>query len=126
MDKIGKSLPNMEKYKGFIKLRYTPTPDDLFDLFLPDLSGAELKIVMYIVRRTYGFKKTSDSISVSQITTGIRTKDGRQLDRGTGLTKKTALKAIKTLEEKGLIAVKRVKTEDGYNEVNVYSLRFRE
>ena len=36
----------------------------LFDELLPYLSEAELKVLLYIVRRTFGFKKEADAISV--------------------------------------------------------------
>src|SRR4051812_38798053 len=88
------------KYQGFDGPNYTVVPDGLFDELLPILSGAETKVLLYIVRRTFGFKKDSDSISFNQICNGIKTKDGRQIDRGTGLSTSTAQGAIKGLVEK--------------------------
>jgi hypothetical protein len=44
------------------------------------LSGGELKVLLYICRRTFGFRKDSDSISLTQISKGITTKAGRVLD----------------------------------------------
>ena len=58
-------------WPGFDAPRYTPVPDDLFDLWLPHLSGAEVKVLLYICRRTFGFKKDADAISLAQITGGI-------------------------------------------------------
>jgi len=119
----------MEKFKGFSRPNTTPTPDELFDIFLTELTHAQLKVLLYIVRRTYGFQKDSDSISLSQISSGIviRTgkNKGKQLDRGAGITKRGAIKAVQELEKKGLIVVSRRKTEDGYNNVNIYKLRFK-
>lgn len=51
-------------------------PDGLFDILLPRLSGAELKVLLYIVRRTFGWKKNSDRISLSQFENGITRKTG--------------------------------------------------
>ena len=93
----------MPKFRGYSRPTYTPVPDELFDEQLPDLSGAELKVLLYIIRRTFGFKKDSDTISLNQICKGIVTRDGRVLDRGTGLNKDTVTKAIKSLEEGGYI-----------------------
>ena len=115
----------MEKFKGFSRPNTTPTPDELFDVFLTQLTHAELKVLLYIVRRTFGFKKDTDSISLKQISSGITTKDGRELDRGAGLSKQGAITAVQNLEKKGLIVVGRVKTKDGYNHINVYKLRFK-
>ena len=129
MQTVGKILDKrggMDRYRGFPRPNTTPTPDDLFDLFLPVLTHAELKVLLYIVRRTYGFKKSSDRISLKQICKGIITKSGKRLDSGTGLSRQGAITAVKSLEKRGLIVVERVKTEDGYNKVNVYRLRFRQ
>jgi len=115
----------MEKFKGFSRPNTTPTPDEVFDIFMTQLTHAELKVLLYIIRRTFGFKKDTDSISLNQISNGITTKDGRELDRGAGLSKQGAITAVQNLEKKGLIVVGRVKTKDGYNHVNVYKLRFK-
>ena len=116
----------MEKFMGFASPNTTPTPDDLFDRFLPELNGGELKVLLYIIRRTYGFKKDSDAISLTQICEGIKTKTGKHLDYGTGLSLSAVKTAVKSLEKRGLIVVGRVKEDGGYNYVNTYSLRFQE
>src|SRR6266516_5042669 len=91
------------QFKGFVSPRYTQVPDELFDDLMSHLSGAELKVLLYIIRRTFGFKKDSDNISLNQMLHGITTKEGEVLDRGTGLSKKTLLETIKSLVEKNLI-----------------------
>jgi len=111
---------------GFLKPTTTPTPDEIFDVWLSELNGSELKVLLYIVRRTFGFGKDADAISLSQITKGIQKRNGETLDRGTGLSRKSAYKAVQSLEEKGLIKVDRTLAEDGDNEVNIYALVFRE
>lgn len=55
------------QFSGFVFPTTTPVPDQLFDELLPRLSGAELKVLMYIIRRTFGFKKQSDDISLAQL-----------------------------------------------------------
>jgi hypothetical protein len=109
---------------GFKRPTTTPTPDDLFDEWLSVLSFAELKVLLYIIRRTFGFKKDSDAISLRQITEGITTKDGRVLDRGTGLSRKATFQAVQSLEERGLLVVSRTVAGDGVNQINIYSLVF--
>ena len=47
--------------------------------------------------------EASDNIALSQMLNGIRTQDGRQLDSGVGLTKKTLLQAIRSLEAQNII-----------------------
>src|SRR3712207_6398095 len=87
-------------FHGVTSPNTTQVPDQYLDELLPLLSGAELKVLLYIPRRTFGFKKSSDNISLSQMLNGIRTQDGRILDYGVGLTKKTLLQMIKSLVDK--------------------------
>src|SRR4029077_10040645 len=108
-----------QKFRGFQGPNYTQVPDQLFDELLADLPGAELKVLLYVMRRTFGFKKDSDNISLSQMLTGIKTRDGRQLDRGVGLSKPTLLKALRELINKDiLIAVRRQSREHGDESTN--------
>jgi len=109
-------------YQGYSSPNYTPVPDELFDQQLPDLSGSELKLLLYIIRRTFGFKKDSDNISLNQLLHGITTKEGTVLDRGTGLTKKTLLEAIKSLVEKNLILTERRRSQEKGDEPTTYQL----
>jgi hypothetical protein len=111
-----------KQFKGYSKPNYTPVPDELFDEQLPDLSGAELKVLLYIIRRTFGFKKESDNISLNQLLHGITTKENLVLDRGTGLSKKTLLETIKNLIEKNLIISARRRSKEKGDEPTTYRL----
>jgi hypothetical protein len=113
---------NQVTFQGFQFPTTTPVPDEVLDVLMPQLSGAELKVLLYICRRTFGFKKESDSISLHQIAQGITTRDGRVLDGGTGLCKRHVIRALKVLEKKNIIKVTRKVDETGLNEVNTYSL----
>lgn len=119
---MSKDAAPIIKYKGYLSPNYTPVPDELFDEQLPDLSGAELKVLLYIIRRTFGFKKDSDNISLNQLLNGITTKDGSVLDRGTGLSKKTLLETIRSLVEKNLIITERRRSEERGDEPTTYRL----
>jgi hypothetical protein len=111
-----------KNFKGYSKPNYTPVPDELFDEQLPDLSGAELKVLLYIIRRTFGFKKESDNISLNQLLHGITTKEDVVLDRGTGLSKKTLLETLKNLVEKNLILSERRRSKEKGDEPTTYRL----
>ena len=101
----------------------TQVPDDLFDKFMADLSGAELKVLLYIIRRTFGFKRHQDAISISQLVNGITRKTGEVLDKGTGLSRATAVSAAKSLEKRGFIVrTKKYSAEHG-DEATAYSLK---
>ncbi len=109
-------------FQGFSAPNYTQVPDELFDDLMTDLSGAELKVLLYIIRRTFGFKKTEDNISLSQMLNGITTRTGDVLDKGTGLSKKTLLVALNTLEAKNIIITERRRSVERGNEPTAYKL----
>ena len=100
---MGKDRGENYSFSGFRSPNFTPVPDEFFDDLLERLSIAEAKVVLYIIRRTFGFKKNSDNISFSQLCNGITTREGQVLDKGTGLSKSTVALAIKTLAEKNII-----------------------
>jgi phage replication O-like protein O len=109
-------------FPGFQFPNTTQIPNEVFDTLLSHLSGGELKVLLYICRRTFGFRKDSDSISLTQIAHGITTKAGRVLDQGTGLSKRHVINALKALEKRNIITVTRKVDATGLNEVNTYSL----
>src|SRR5918992_5933536 len=109
-------------FPGFQFPNTTQIPNEVFDTLMPSLSGGELKVLLYICRRTFGFRKDSDRISLSQISRGITTKTGRVLDHGTGLCKRHVINALKALEKKNIIITTRTVDETGLNAVNTYSL----
>ena len=77
---------------------YTVFPNELLDWIVPLLSEAEYRVLTYLIRRTFGFKKSQDSVSLDQICDGL-VDQGSDLrfDRGTGLSKTAARKALKSL-----------------------------
>lgn len=113
------------KFNGFEQSNTTPVPDILFDEIMSELSGSELKVLLYIIRRTKGFKKDTDAISLTQFEKGIIKGDGTVLDKGCGLNRETICKALKSLEEKGYIKSEKRTTGKGDNDVTLYSIRFK-
>src|SRR5262245_17278186 len=109
-------------FRGFRSPTYTMVPDEVFDELLVELSGAELKVLLYIIRRTFGFKRESDTISLSQMLQGIATRDGRVLDRGVGLSKKTLLEALRHLSARRIILSQRRQSAEKGNEPTAYQL----
>ncbi len=113
-------------FVGFSAPVYTQVPDAVFDELLSVLSGAELKVLLYVIRRTFGFKKERDDISISQIMHGITTRDGEVLDRGTGLSKDAVTRATKRLVEMGVLVSRRNQSKERGNEATTYALHLRE
>lgn len=113
-------------FEGFEQANTTPVPDILFDELLDKLSGAELKVLLYIIRRTRGFKKDTDAISLTQFKSGITTKDGRKLDHGCGIKyQKNVVDALTSLEKKGYIEAIRTESPEGDKATTLYRIRFR-
>ena len=115
----------LPEFDGWDTPRFTPIPDQLFDEWLPHLSEAELKVLLYIMRRTFGFKKNADAIRLSQMVHGIVRRDGRRLDWGAGVGHSSVQRAAKSLEAKGLVERYAQAGADGGDAPTVYRLHLR-
>src|SRR3712207_6438328 len=113
------------KFAGFSSPNTTPVPDVLFDELLLLLDNAELRVLLYIIRRTFGFKRSTDDIAISQMVDGIRKKDGTVLDRGTGMSKGSVIRGLKGLLEKGVILARRNTSRERGFEPTTYALKFK-
>ncbi len=113
------------QFPGFSSPNFTQVPDEFFDILMPQLSDAELRVLLYIIRRTFGFKRDCDDISLSQMVSGITTKDGQVLDTGTGLSKATVARGLKGLREKGVVTAIRNRSEERGDMPTTYRLRMK-
>lgn len=96
----------------------TQIPNVISDLIEPRIPEAEMRCLKYICRRTYGFHKEKDRISLTQFVKGIIGRDGERLDYGTGLSRPSVVEALRNLA--GSCLVKVVKTTGGnYYEINL-------
>jgi len=82
------------------------------------LSGAEQKVLDYLLRHTWGYQKYIDSISLSQFRDGIK-----NADKGTGLSLPTIIKAIRGLNKKGFIIVIEPRQLSKLGIITTYMLR---
>lgn len=110
------------QFMGFQSPTYTQTPDEVFDWLMARLSGAEVKVLLYIIRRTFGFKKNADAISIEQICSGIVTKSGKRLDMGTGLGRTAVTDALRSLKEKNIIVIRSRVLDNGGSGPSLYAL----
>ncbi|OQY33577.1 MAG: hypothetical protein B6243_06315 [Anaerolineaceae bacterium 4572_5.2] len=62
---------------------YTRVLNEFLDLYMPMMSGSEFKMLMFLLRKTVGWNRRSDHISISQVV------------RGAGVGKRTAVRAAK-------------------------------
>src|SRR5271163_1503511 len=70
---------------------YTMAPNCIFEEWLPKLKLVELRVLMVIVRKTFGWHKIRDRISLSQ------------LENLTGSQPSDIIKAVNSLQKLGLI-----------------------
>ena len=74
-------MTNPQKENG-----YTAIANEILEqLVKRSLLGAELSIILFVIRKTYGFHKKSDAISLTQF------------EKGTGLSRPTICKTLKNL-----------------------------
>jgi len=109
----------MKKFPGFPKepaTNYWPYPKAL-NGWWHLLTGSEQKTLDYILRHTWGFKKTSDKIAYKQFINGVK-----NCDKGCGIKSSATLsKALNGLARKGFITIKGGQKT---GKLNVYSLTF--
>lgn len=74
---------------------YTQAPNVFFDELFKTLTEGELRIVLVLVRQTFGWHKEYDKISLSQIS------------KKTGMERKSVCRCIASLIKKGLIEKKK-------------------
>lgn len=74
---------------------YTQIDNALIDYVMPNIDANDWRVLCFIIRKTRGWHKESDRISLSQ------------LEKGTGASRPTVAKSIKRLEEGGHILVDR-------------------
>ena len=76
-------------------ISHTQISNEFLDNHMSDVSGSATKVFMAVSRKTIGWHKDTDSVSVSQIMAM------------TGLSNRVAIKAIRELENRELIVVDR-------------------
>ena len=81
---------------GFTVPNHTQTPNELFDEHMKEMAGSELKVILAICRKTFGWHKERDRISTSQ------------LMEMTGLSNRAVIDAIRKLIKKNLIARRQI------------------
>jgi len=69
----------------FLEPNTFQTPNVIVDIMLPHLGDAEFKCLIFIVRKTFGWGKAIDQVSISQF------------ENGTGLSRPSIIKALKKL-----------------------------
>ena len=90
-------------------------------------SIAELKVVEYILRHTWGYQEygIKKHITIDEFVNGRRRQDGSRLDKGTGLSERAVYDGLRKAVENGLIE-EEVDDSDRGRVKKFYSLRMRQ
>lgn len=127
MPSIPDDAGTRQPFQGFYRQRYTQIPNDFLDDYMTRLKLGEIRALLYIMRRTFGFPgddHAGRAISLQQMEHGLVIK-GKQVDHGTGLAHATLLAALQSLEAKGYITTERVISPERGNEPTIYRLHLR-
>jgi len=82
------------------KNNYTQLPNVILDEYLPLMGIAELKVVMLVARKTFGWQKEDDKISLSQ------------MEDATGLSRQGVIDGVNAAIERGVLC--RVQVGQGF------------
>jgi len=108
------------KFTGFPKIGEPGTfwmYPKVMDQYWYTLSGSEQKVLDYLLRRTFGWQKPKDKVSIGQFAKGL---NGR--DTGTGLSERAVIRALDILEQNGFIKIQRFVKDTGEKGINEYRL----
>ena len=88
---------------------------------------AELKVVEYILRHTWGYQEygIKKHITIDEFVNGRRRHDGSRMDKGTGLSERAVYDGLRKAVENGLIE-EEIDDSDRGRVKKFYSLRMRE
>jgi hypothetical protein len=101
----GRNITMLNEKQKLLIPNTTQVPNLILDLVIPRISEGEARCLLYICRRTFGFRKEEDCISFSQFERGIKSSQGRILDFGTGLSRPAINMALRNLLAAGAIFV---------------------
>ena len=97
----------VEEFCGFDEpvQNWSTLPHSLINLLPMIGTLGELKVILYILRHTWGFNDVWKKITLDEFQYGRKRKDGTRLDSGTGLAAPTIRDGLRKAEEHGFICV---------------------
>jgi hypothetical protein len=105
----------MSDFKGFQKPteNYSKLPHEFIDL-LPEIDSlAEMKVILYILRHTWGFSEFDKpkKITLDELQNGRKRRDGSRMDGGTGLSVNSIKSGVERAVERGILTVESDETD---------------
>ena len=128
---------SVEVFPGFwhpdeCQIGYTKLPHELIDL-MPYMSDAELRVILYVLRHTWGYQEIDNELSLNKIRGGKKItidefmhgrkrKDGSRMDNGTGLSDRGVKNGLEQAVKHGYL-ICRVDDTDRARIKKYYSLK---
>jgi DNA-binding PadR family transcriptional regulator len=85
---------------------WSKLPNQFVDEIMPEISTlSELKVILYILRHTWGFQDDDKRITLDEFENGRKRKDGTRIDKGCGLSHPSIVSGLKKAEKHGYIHV---------------------
>jgi DnaD/phage-associated family protein len=97
----------MGKFTGFIdpEQNWSKLPHQLIDEMHNISSISELKVILYVLRHTWGFKDSQKRITIDEFVQGRKRKDGTRIDEGCGLSPNSVRDGLKRAQEHGYLRI---------------------
>lgn len=92
---------------------YTQIPNVIFDYWMSKLSETQFKVLLCICRKTFGWQKIRDAISLNQ------------MEKMTGLSRNSVVNSLKKLAFLKLVTITKNKTTYGDDDTNQYALNIQ-
>jgi len=108
----------MNQFKGFVypKSNYFSLPNEWTDITHDMTSLAEMKLVEYVLRHTWGYKGQEDQpkrITIDEFVNGRKKRGGGRIDRGTGLSVGSVSTGLRAAVKHGYLKMYEDKTDAG-------------
>lgn len=106
------------------KQNWFKMPNEWIELCADISSVAEIKVVQYVMRHTWGHQEYGirKRISLDEFMNGRRRKDGSRMDKGTGLSKPSVISGVRNAVQRGFL-IEEIDDSDKARVKKYYSLR---
>ena len=125
---MANNKPDPHQFSGFPtpKQNWFKMPNEWIDLCADINSLAEIKVVQYVMRHTWGHQEYGirKRISVDEFMNGRQRAGNGRMDKGTGLSKPSVIAGIKSAVKRGFL-IEEVDDSDKARVKKYYSLRMR-
>jgi hypothetical protein len=96
-----------ETFEGFVPptKNYFPMPNNWIDICAQINSLAELKVVQYVLRHTWGYREygIKKVITTDEFMQGRKRADGTRIDKGTGLSNRSVIDGLRAAVSHGYL-----------------------